>query len=81
MQYKVLARVTLSLVDTIPCIGGAELSLLEAPHVDFKLRLFGGIDLMAVPGVKDAARWIVGVRALAGGGVSFCFGGGREEGA
>ena len=62
VQYKVLSRVTLSLVDTIPCIGGAQLSLLEVPHMDFKLRVLGGVDMMAVPGVKDATRWVISVR-------------------
>lgn len=39
VQYKMLARITLALVDTIPCIGGATVTLLDLPHVDFKLRL------------------------------------------
>lgn len=39
IQYKLLVRITLSLVDTVPCIGGATLSLLAPPHVDYKLRL------------------------------------------
>lgn len=57
VQFKVLARVTLTpLVDTIPCIGGVTISLLEVPHVDFKARLFNGPDVMAFPGVKEATR-------------------------
>jgi hypothetical protein len=57
VQFKARARVTLSpLVDTLPCIGGVTLSLLDVPHVDFKLRLFNGPDLMAFPGVQDATR-------------------------
>ena len=57
VQFKARARITLSpLVDTLPCIGGVTLSLLDVPHVDFKLRLFNGPDLMAFPGVQDATR-------------------------
>jgi Ca2+-dependent lipid-binding protein len=56
-QFKARARVTLCpLVDTFPCIGGVTLSLLDVPHFDFKLRLFGGPDVMAFPGVKEATR-------------------------
>jgi Ca2+-dependent lipid-binding protein len=53
IQYKLLVRITLSLVDTVPCIGGATLSLLAPPHVDYKLRLavrLGG-GLLGVCGV------------------------------
>ena len=38
IQFKVLARTTLLLVDTLPCIGGATLTLLDVPHIDFKLK-------------------------------------------
>ena len=62
IQFKVLARVSLEpLVDTIPCIGGASVSLLEVPHFDMKLRLFNGPDMMALPGIKDAVRAIIKV--------------------
>ncbi|GBF88447.1 hypothetical protein Rsub_01160 [Raphidocelis subcapitata] len=59
IQYKLLLRITLALVDTIPCIGGATVSLLELPHIDYKLRVLGGIDLMSLPGVKNAFRWTI----------------------
>ena len=39
VQYKLLVRLTLLLVDTIPCIGGATLALLDTPHIDFKLKV------------------------------------------
>lgn len=55
IQLKAVARVTLNpLVEEIPCIGGVTVSLLEVPHVDFRLSLFHSIDLLAVPGIKDA---------------------------
>lgn len=36
IQFKVIARCILHMVDVMPCIGGATVSLLSAPHVDFK---------------------------------------------
>lgn len=36
IQFKVLARCILHMVDVMPCIGGATVSLLDTPHVDFK---------------------------------------------
>jgi len=58
VQFKVLSRVILHLVDTFPCMGGATVSLLEVPHFDFKLQLFGcPVDLMSLPGVKWAVRY------------------------
>jgi hypothetical protein len=112
VQYKLLTRVELRLVDTFPCLGGATVTLLDVPHIDYKLRLMvegrglgvwggggrrcalcgrgaargacrhatptptntfapastppprpqGGIDMMALPGVNDAVRFIVQVR-------------------
>ncbi|KAI8467075.1 MAG: C2 domain-containing protein [Monoraphidium minutum] len=56
VQFKILTRITLALVDTIPCIGGATVTLLDVPHVDFKLRVLGGFDMMSLPGIKDAVR-------------------------
>jgi len=65
MQFKVIARVVLSMVDTIPCIGGANISLLSVPHVDCTVRLFNGPDLMALPGIKELTKFIIGVRPVA----------------
>ncbi|KAG1680815.1 hypothetical protein FOA52_008148 [Chlamydomonas sp. UWO 241] len=57
VHVKAEARVTLKpLVDVIPCIGGVSISLLRVPHVDLSLSLFGGVDLMALPIIKDAMR-------------------------
>jgi Ca2+-dependent lipid-binding protein len=36
IQFKVIARCILHMVDVMPCIGGATVSLLDKPHVDFK---------------------------------------------
>eukprot|EP00878_Enallax_costatus_P009636 GHUV01010067.1.p1 GENE.GHUV01010067.1~~GHUV01010067.1.p1 ORF type:complete len:515 (+),score=110.80 GHUV01010067.1:357-1901(+) len=58
VQFKVISRIVLNMVDTIPCIGGATVSLLDVPHVDFRLSIFNGPDMMALPGIKFATRWI-----------------------
>jgi Ca2+-dependent lipid-binding protein len=66
VQFKVLSRLILHLVDTFPCMGGATLTLLEVPHVDYKLKLLGcPLDLMSLPGIKDVFRWAVQVGGLA----------------
>jgi hypothetical protein len=44
--------------------GGATLSLLSPLHFDYKLSLFNGPDLMALPGVKQAVDWALGVSLL-----------------
>ncbi len=53
LQFKVLTRIVLQLVDPIPCIGGATVTLLKMPYLDMQLRLFKGPDLMSFPGVKQ----------------------------
>ncbi|KAF8055094.1 SYT1 [Scenedesmus sp. PABB004] len=60
VTFKAVSRITLDMVDTVPCIGGATVSLLSVPHVDFVLRLFNGPDLMALPGIKEATKFIIG---------------------
>ncbi len=61
------ARVTLKpLVDTIPCIGGVSISLLKVPHVDFSLCLMRGVDIMALPIVKDVVKLATKVRGRLG---------------
>jgi hypothetical protein len=46
--------------------GGVTISLLEAPHVDLSLKLFWGIDLMALPGIKEVVRAAIAVRGSSG---------------
>lgn len=59
VQVRAVARVSLRpLVDELPCLGGAEVSLLELPHYDLTLRIVNAVDIMRIPGVKaviDAA--------------------------
>jgi hypothetical protein len=57
LSVKAEARVTLKpLVDVIPCVGGVTVALLKVPQVDLSLCLFKGVDLMALPIVKDAVK-------------------------
>lgn len=57
MQIRGLARITLApLVDTLPCLGAVQITLLEEPYIDFSLSLFGSLDLMLLPILKDAVH-------------------------
>ena len=63
IQFKGLARLTIPLVETLPCAGGVTISLLEEPFVDFELNFLGSPDLMAFPGVPLAVRTAIKVIA------------------
>lgn len=56
IQFKALARITIPLVETLPCAGGVTISLLEEPFVDFELNILESPDIMALPGVPLAVR-------------------------
>lgn len=52
IQFKALTRITVKpLVETLPCLGGVTVSLMETPHFDMDLRLCDSPDIMALPGV------------------------------
>ncbi|KAJ9520774.1 hypothetical protein QJQ45_007633 [Haematococcus lacustris] len=58
LHVKVESRITVKpLVEEMPCVGGVTISLLQAPHVDMSLKLSHGVDLMALPLVKEGVRW------------------------
>ena len=60
IQVRAVARVALRpLVEDLPCVGGADVSLLEPPHFDLSLRLVNRIDIMRLPGVKSAVDAVV----------------------
>lgn len=60
VQVRALARISLRpLVEELPCLGGAEVSLLELPHYDLSLRLVNRIDIMRLPGVKPLVDFVV----------------------
>ncbi len=44
-------------MDTLPCLGAVTITLLDEPYVDLSLALIGGLDLMQLPGVRDAALY------------------------
>eukprot|EP00798_Chlamydomonas_sp_ICE-L_P028843 gene28843-32032_t len=53
----VYSRITLKpLCEVIPITGGLNVALMTFPILDFSLELFRGIDLMALPIVKDLVR-------------------------
>ena len=57
LQIRGLARITLApLVDTLPCLGAVQITLLEEPYIDFSISLFGSLDLMLLPVLKDAVN-------------------------
>jgi len=57
IQVKGLCRVTLGpLVDIIPCLGGVSISFIEDPVTDLCVRVLGGPDLLAIPGVDAAVN-------------------------
>ena len=59
LQIRGLARITLApLVDTLPCMGAVQISLLEDPYIDFSISLFGSLDLMLLPGLKDVVNLV-----------------------
>ena len=37
-------------------MGAVQISLLEDPYIDFSISLFGSLDLMLLPGLKDAVN-------------------------
>lgn len=52
IQFKALTRITVKpLVETLPCLGGVTVSLLEPPHFNMDLRIADSPDIMALPGV------------------------------
>lgn len=59
------ARITVKpLVEQLPCVGGVTVNLLEAPHVDLRLALIGGLDLMVLPGIREAVKIAVQVKRI-----------------
>lgn len=59
-QFRATVRVSLKpLVDDLPCIGATELTLTEPVYVDLSLMLINRLDLMQIPGVKQAVNFVV----------------------
>ncbi|KAK9915888.1 hypothetical protein WJX75_005707 [Coccomyxa subellipsoidea] len=58
IQVRADARITIApLVDTLPCLGAVTISLLDPPHLDVSLSVIGGLDLMILPGIREAAHF------------------------
>uniref|UniRef100_A0A2N9FQT0 C2 domain-containing protein n=1 Tax=Fagus sylvatica TaxID=28930 RepID=A0A2N9FQT0_FAGSY len=61
LQVFATPRITLKpLVPTFPCFAKICVSLMEKPHVDFGLKLFGA-DAMSIPGLYRAMKKPVGI--------------------
>jgi hypothetical protein len=57
LQLHASCRVMLApLLEAFPLVGSVEFSLLKAPHLDLEVRVGGGMDLMAVPLLRDACQ-------------------------
>ncbi|PSC73977.1 synaptotagmin-2-like isoform X1 [Micractinium conductrix] len=64
IQFKALTRITIKpLVETLPCLGGVTVSLLETPHFDMDFRLCDSPDIMALPGVPLAVTSAISIIA------------------
>lgn len=60
LSIKVEPRITIKpLVEDIPCVGGATVTLLRAPHVDMSIKLIKGVDLLALPIIQDGLRFAI----------------------
>ena len=57
-QVRANARITFApLVETLPCLGAVTISLLDPPHLDVSVSLIGGLDIMILPGIREAAHF------------------------
>ena len=60
---RAVSRITLSpIVETLPCVGGVSITLLEAPHFDAAFSLLGPFDLLSLPFIHEAFQYAVKVR-------------------
>ena len=60
MQMKATVRVILRpLVETLPCIGAVNVSLMRVPYVDASLRIGNRLDIMQLPGVKQLVNFAI----------------------
>lgn len=62
VQMHAVARITFRpLVETLPCLGAIQISLINPPHLDMDLIFINKIDMMAVPGIRGIAHRILEV--------------------
>lgn len=65
VQFRALARIVVApLVESLPCVGGVSVTLMEAPHIDAEVRVAGSPDLGALPFVP--AAMMVAMRTVVG---------------
>jgi Ca2+-dependent lipid-binding protein len=64
IQFKALARITIKpLVETLPCVGGVTISLLEEPTVNCDFAIGESADLLSIPGVPLAIKTAIKIVA------------------
>ncbi|KAK9787262.1 hypothetical protein WJX73_001203 [Symbiochloris irregularis] len=60
LQMKAVARMTMRpLVETLPCIGAVNVSLMQVPYIDASLFVGNRLDLMQLPGIKQLTAFAV----------------------
>ena len=60
---RAVSRITLSpIVETLPCVGGVSITLLEAPYFDANFHLAGFLDILSLPIIHEAFHYAVKVR-------------------
>ncbi len=60
---RAVSRITIApMVETLPCVGGVSVTLLEAPYFDAVFRLINSIDILSMPGIHDAVQFAAKVR-------------------
>ena len=63
VQMRAVSRITIApMVETLPCVGGVSVTLLEAPYFDAAFRLINSIDILSMPGIHDAVQFAAKVR-------------------
>ena len=62
-QLRATSRITLSpIVETLPCVGGVSVTLLEAPYFDANFSLISTYDILALPFIHDGVQFAAKVR-------------------
>ncbi len=53
-----MSRITLSpIVETLPCVGGVSVTLLESPYFDACFSLINHYDILALPIIHDGVQF------------------------
>ena len=62
-QLRAVSRITLSpIVETLPCVGGVSVTLLESPYFDACFSLINHYDILALPIIHDGVQFAAKAR-------------------